>query len=117
MCAWSRPIAENLMWCVGGISGAEVLAGSIVAAPETPCASAVEDTPDSIPASPAACRKSRRFVALISIPPSLEGANIPQQRLAREEDRGNEECPHFLLPRFHPFCLRRQTVTPANSTV
>ena len=77
-------MAENLIWCVGAISGCEVFAGSTVKAPETPCASAAGETPENIPASPAACRKSRRFDSAIVTPvyggDMLSGVNATFKR-------------------------------------
>src|SRR6187399_2518249 len=68
MCAWSRPMAANLIECVGLISGVEVLAGSTVKAPEL-CAKAAGAMAENIPASPALCRNSRRSLPLIVPPP------------------------------------------------
>src|SRR5687767_3337812 len=86
MCAWSRPIAANLMWCGGATSGREVLASSTLPAPETPCAIAVADTPENLPAIPAACRKPRRLAPVLALPPSLQG----QPR----RSAGNGDTPH-----------------------
>src|SRR6188768_2483724 len=94
MCAWSRPMAANLIECVGLISGVEVFAGSTVKAPEL-WAKAAGAMAENMPASPALCRNSRRSLPLIVPPPVNAAAKIPRRpevgtgHSRKEEKPGN----------------------------
>ena len=63
MCAWSRPMAANLMECVGldlGRRGVRRIDGEGARGSGAKAAGAIAE---NMPASPAVCRKSRRSVA------------------------------------------------------